>query len=97
MNPNFLIFSFHHGDADLIFSIVRVLIPILAAVGVIGEAAMILTIISGRLRQTAFVYLAFIAVADAVFLASQWVSELENCESCEFRMTTMIIIKRFTW
>ena len=92
-----MIFSFHLDDADLIISIVRVLLPILAAVGVMGQAAMILTIISGRLRQPAFVYLACIAVAEAVFLAFQLVNELENCESCEFSMTTMITIKGTIW
>ena len=69
----------------------------MAAVGILGQAAMILTINSGRLRQTAYVYLACIAVADAVFLAFQWASELEKCESCDFSMTTLITIKGSTW
>ena len=92
-----MIFSFHHGDADLIISIVGVLHVILAAVGIVGEAATVLTINYGRLRQPAFVYLACIAVADAVFLAFQLVNGLEDCESCEFSMTTMITLKGSIW
>ena len=66
-------------------------------VRIMAASPMTPTIIYGHLKQTAYVYLACIAVADAVFLAYHRVSRPENCESCEFNMTSMIIIKRFTW
>ena len=71
--------------------------PFLSVFGIVGNVFMLLTIRYGRLHDSPYVYLKFIAMADLILSLLLMTSWLPYCKNCNFSVHTMFYLQYYFW